>query len=163
MDFLNKLGKKASETYQATKEKATTLSEELKLKGKISDLKEKIQKGYSEIGEIVYKEVNEGKDVSKEAVIAKCEEISRSKDEISKLETEILAVKKIKKCIKCGVELELSAEFCSKCGKEQPKIEKVEIKKEEPKTAKEAEVIEVNDVTSKSEETENENNNEENK
>ena len=163
MDFLNKLGKKASETYQATKEKATTLSEELKLKGKISDLNEKIQKGYSEIGEIVYKEVNEGKDVSKEAVISKCEEISRSKDEISKLETEILAVKKIKKCINCGVELELSAEFCSKCWKEQPKIEKVEIKKEEPKTAKEAEVIEVNDVTSKSEETENENNNEENK
>jgi len=49
MDFLNKLGKKASETYQATKEKATTLSEELKLKGKISDLKEKIQKVYHSV------------------------------------------------------------------------------------------------------------------
>lgn len=43
MDFFNKLGKKASETYQATKEKATTISEELKLRGKISDLKSKIE------------------------------------------------------------------------------------------------------------------------
>ena len=37
MDFFSKLGKKASETYQATKEKAVNLSEELKLKSKISD------------------------------------------------------------------------------------------------------------------------------
>lgn len=163
MDFLNKLGKKASETYQATKEKATTISGELKLKGKISDLKEKIQKDYAEIGEIVYKEVKDGKDVSKEAVMAKCDEISKAKDEIAKLETEILAVKKIKKCVNCGSELELSAEFCSKCGKEQPKIEKVEIKKEEPETAKEAEVIEVSDVNTSSEETSNESSDGENK
>ena len=43
MNFLSKLGKKASETYQVTKEKATNLSEELKLKGKINDLKDKIE------------------------------------------------------------------------------------------------------------------------
>lgn len=145
MDFLNKLGKKASETYQATKEKATTISEELKLKGKISDLKSKIQKDYTEIGEIVYKEIKAGKDVEKEEITAKCEEISRANDEISKLETEILAVKKIKKCSNCGAELEIDAEFCSKCGKEQPKIEKVEIVEEA--SAKDAEVIEVKDVT----------------
>ena len=34
MDFFNKLGKTASKTYQATKEKATNLSEELKIKSK---------------------------------------------------------------------------------------------------------------------------------
>ena len=36
MDFFSKLGKKASKTYQITKEKAVNLSEELKLKGKIN-------------------------------------------------------------------------------------------------------------------------------
>lgn len=41
MEFFNKLGKKASQTYQATKEKATNLSDELKLKGKISEKKKK--------------------------------------------------------------------------------------------------------------------------
>ena len=63
MDFFNKLGKKASETYQATKEKATTISEELKLRGKISDLKSKIEDIYTEIGKIVYDEMKAQNDV----------------------------------------------------------------------------------------------------
>ena len=163
MDFLNKLGKKASETYQATKEKASTISEELKLKSKINSLEEKIFEIYAEVGEIVYNEIKDGKDVSKEEVAIKCEDISRKKDEISKLKVELLAVKKIKKCINCGVELELEAEFCSKCGSKQPAIEKVEIKKEEPTDAKEAEVIEVNDVTTETENTTNESSNDDTK
>lgn len=145
MDFFNKLGKKASETYQVTKEKASNLSEELKIRGKISELKDKIAKNYSEIGELVYNEVKDGKDVLKDTVVEKCEDISRAKDEISKLETQILSIRKVKKCVECGFELNIDDEFCSKCGKPQPKIEKVEIK-EEPKDAKEAEVVEVNDV-----------------
>lgn len=156
MDFFNKLGKKASETYQVTKEKAVNLSEELKLKGKISDLKNKIEDRYYEIGKIVYNEVKDGKDVSKDEVITKCNEISSFKDEISKLEADILAIKKVKKCSKCGEEIEADASFCSKCGTEQPKVEKVEIK-EEPEQTKEAEVIEINSVEEKSEEN-NENN-----
>lgn len=145
MDFLNKLGKKASETYQVTKEKASNLSEELKIRGKISELKDKVSKKYSEIGEIVYNEIKDGKDVSKEVVVENCEEISRAKDEISKLETQLLSIKKVKKCIDCNAEIDIDAEYCPKCGKAQPKIEKVEIK-EEPTNAKEAEVTEINNV-----------------
>lgn len=145
MDFFNKLGKKASETYQATKEKASNLSDELKLRGKISDQKDIIEKLYKEIGKIVYEDVKDGKDVSRDAVVSKCDDISKAKDEIAKLETEILAVKKIKKCAECGTELDINAEYCSKCGKEQPKVEKVEVV-EEPKEAKDAEVSEVSNV-----------------
>ena len=83
MDFLNKLGKKASQTYQATKEKASNITDELKLRGKISDQKEKIEKLLKEIGEIVYNEVKDGKDVSKDAIVEKCDEVSKAKDEIS--------------------------------------------------------------------------------
>ena len=145
MDFFNKLGKKASQTYQATKEKATNISDELKLRGKISEQKDKIEKLFKEIGETVYNEVKDEKDVSREAIVEKCDEISKAKDEISKLESEILAVKKMKKCTNCGTELDIKAEFCSKCGKEQPKVEKVEIKTE-PVQAENAEVVEVADV-----------------
>ena len=145
MDFFNKLGKKASETYQATKEKASNLSDELKLRAKISDQKDIIEKLYKEIGKTVYEDVKDGKDVSRDAVVSKCDDISKAKDEIAKLETEILAVKKIKKCAECGTELDINAEYCSKCGKEQPKVEKVEIV-EEPKEAKDAEVSEVSNV-----------------
>lgn len=172
MDFFNKLGKKANEAYKVTKEKATEaykvtkekasdISEEIKLKSKINSLEEKNYEIYAEIGEIVYNEVKDGKDVSKDEVTTKCEEISRNKDEIEKLKTDLLAVKKIKKCANCGEELDIDVEFCSKCGKEQPKIEKVEIK-EEPKTAKEAEVVEVKDAEENSTETSESNNDENN-
>lgn len=160
MDFFNKLGKKASQTYQATKEKATNISDELKLRGKISEQKDKIEKLFKEIGETVYNEVKDEKDVSREAIVEKCDEISKAKDEISKLESEILAVKKMKKCTNCGTELDIKAEFCSKCGKEQPKVEKVEIKTD-PVQAENAEVVEVSDVEENNQNQENheENNN----
>lgn len=172
MDFFNKLGKKANEAYKVTKEKATEaykvtkekasdISEEIKLKSKINSLEEKNYEIYAEIGEIVYNEVKDGKDVSKDEVTTKCEEISRNKDEIEKLKTDLLAVKKIKKCANCGEELDIDVDFCSKCGKEQPKIEKVEIK-EEPETAKEAEVVEVKDAEENSTETSESNNDENN-
>ena len=145
MDFFNKLGKKASKTYQITKEKASNLTEELKLRGKISDVKENINKIYTEIGEVVYSEIKAGNDVSKDEITGKCEEISRLYQDIEKLESELLAIKKIKKCVKCGEELELNSEFCSKCGEKQPEVEKVEVK-EEPVEAKDAEVVEVKNV-----------------
>ena len=72
------------------------------------------------------------------------------KDEISKLEVQ-LALKKVKKCINCGAELDIDAEFCSKCGNKQPVVEKVEVK-EEPSDTKEAEVVEVNNVEENKEE-----------
>lgn len=170
MDFFNKLGKKANEAYKVTKEKATEayhatkekasdISEEIKLKSKINSLEEKNYELYAQIGEIVYNEVKDGKDVSKDEVLEKTEEISRNKDQIEKLKIELLAVKKIKKCPNCGQELDITVEFCSKCGKEQPKIEKVEIKEEPQNEVKEAEVIEVNDVEEKTSEEENNNNN----
>ena len=166
MDFFSKLGKKASKTYQVTKEKAANLSEELKLKGKINDLKDKIEDVYKEIGKTVYDEVKDGKDVSKEEITAKCETISKYKDEIEKLQADILALKNVVKCSNCGVELDLGDPFCYKCGAKQPEVEKVEIKEETEEIVKNAEVIEIAETTvdfsnnnENGEETENNNNN----
>lgn len=97
MDFFSKLGEKASKTYQITKEKAVNLSEELKIKGKINDLKEKIEEVYKDIGKIVYNEVKDGKDVSKEEITIKCESISKYQDEIEKLQSDISALKNVVK------------------------------------------------------------------
>ena len=145
MDFLKKLGKKATETYQVTKEKASNLSEEIKIKSKIGDYKDKIKEKYNEIGKEVYNQIKDGNDVSKDSIISKCDEITIAKNEISKLEEQLLAIKKVRKCSECGTEIPIDSDFCSKCGKKQPKVEKVEIK-EEPKDVKEAEVIEINNV-----------------
>ena len=109
MEFLNQLGNKigkkateaykvtkvkATETYKATKEKVSDISDELKAKGKISTLEDEVFELYAEIGEMVYNELKDGKDVSRDLVLEKCEKISGKKDEISKLEAEIAELKK---------------------------------------------------------------------
>lgn len=149
MDFFNKLGKKASETYQVTKEKTVKFSEEMKLKGKINEAKNKITNLYEEIGQHVYNQYKTNTEEGKEEISKKCEEISKQFDEMAKLETEILALKEVKKCTKCGTEIGQKDDFCSKCGKEQPKTEKVEVKVEtesEIQQVQDAEVVEINDI-----------------
>ena len=147
MDFFNKLGKKASETYQVTKEKTVKFSNEVKLKGKISDTKANINKVYKEIGELVYEQFKDNTD-KKEEIELKCQVISNLNDEISKLEAEILALKETKKCIDCGEEIDSKADFCPKCGKQQPKVEeeKIEVEENVDEDVKEAEVTEIKDV-----------------
>ena len=148
MDFFNKLGKKASETYQVTKEKTVKFSNEVKLKGKISDVKANINQVYKEIGELVYEQFKNNTD-KKEDIELKCQVIANLNDEISKLESEILALKETKKCISCGEEIDSKADFCPKCGKEQPKVEeeeKIEVKDEVDEEVKDAEVTEIKDV-----------------
>lgn len=155
MDFFNKLGKKASETYQVTKEKTVKFSEEVKLKGKISDAKNKITALYEEIGEHVYNQFKTNTEEGKEEITTKCEEISKQFDEIAKLEADILALKEVKKCIECGTEINRKDDFCSKCGKEQPKQEdKTEVKQEsEIQEVQDAEVTEIKDVPDNDENT----------
>ena len=98
MEFLNqlgnKIGKKASETYKVTKEKAVNLSEEIKYKTKISSLQDKNYEIFAEIGEIVYNELSVGNDVSREAVLMKCDLITRNKKEIESLQASIDEIKK---------------------------------------------------------------------
>lgn len=148
MDFLNKLGKKASETYQVTKEKTVKFSEEMKLKGKIADCKENISTLYSEIGEHVYNQFKTNSEEGKDIINEKCEEVSKNFEEISKLETDILSLKEVKKCTDCGSEINKKDDFCSKCGKKQPKQEeKVEVENEsEIQEVQDAEVTEIKDV-----------------
>ena len=147
MDFFSKLGKKASETYQVTKENVSNLTEELKIKGKINESKDKIEGLYLEIGKKVYQEIKENRDVVREEIADKIEEITTLKEKIEKAELEILALKKLKKCINCGEAIDINDGFCSNCGKRQSiPQQKVEIQEEENIEAKEAEVVEVKDI-----------------
>lgn len=148
MDFFNKIGKKASETYQVTKEKTVKFSEEIKLKGKISDIKNSIKNLYGEIGQSVYNQYKTNTEGGTDEIKSKCEEISKYFEEIDKLETEILSLKEVKKCTECGAEIGKKDDFCSKCGKEQPKQEeKVEVKQEsELSDVQDAEIVEINNV-----------------
>ena len=102
---------------------------------------------YIEIGKFVYTELKDGRDADRNVVTEKCNAISALNDDLEKLRADLLALKNIKKCVKCGKEMDLNSEFCSNCGEKQPKVEpKVEVKNEEPENAQDANVIEINNV-----------------
>ena len=135
MDFLNKLGKKASEACKVTADKTGKLAKEAKLRMKKSDLKSQINTIYKEIGETVYqKHTREGEyDITKE-IEEKCTKIDVLSDEIESNLKQCLELKDKRQCPSCFAEIEKDVKFCPKCGAKQEEIQ------EEP--AKEVEVIE---------------------
>ena len=151
MDFFDKISKKATETYQVAKEKTSNISEELKLKSKYTNLEDENYQLFAEIGEIVYKELIAGRDVNKDEILPKIDSITLNKGDMEKIQEQIRDLKNLKKCISCGAEMNKSDSFCPKCGATQPPVQKIEVK-EEPKDAKETEVVEVNNVEDKKDE-----------
>ncbi len=155
MDLFDKIKKKTSDAFDYTRDKAYNISEEIRIRGLINESKEKVSNFYREIGKIVFENVKNERDLSKDEVKSQCEAIMREEENIAKLETEILALKAIKKCVKCGAELDNNAEFCSKCGEKQPKMEVPE-KEEEKENNEVAE--EANEANSLENNDNNENN-----
>ena len=91
MEFLDKLTKKASETYKGAAEKTSKFAKETKLKMKISDNKSKIDDIYEEIGRKVYQKHILGEDINiKTDLEEECKQMDKE------------------------------AKYCPKCGTEQP-------------------------------------------
>ncbi len=137
MEFLDKLTKKASETYKGAAEKTGKFAKETKLKLKINDNKSKINDIYEEIGKKVYEKhtLNEELNI-KIDLEDECARIDALSEEIKQYHEEILNLSDEKSCVNCKETMPKSSKFCPKCGTEQPEI------KEEP--AKEVEVVEEN-------------------
>lgn len=136
MGFFDDFSKKASEALKATADKTSEMGKELQLKGKINELTAKQGRKFKEIGEAVFNAVVEGKDPITDDVKVLIDEVTAFKEDIKRLEGDILKVKGIKHCVNCGEELSLDVGFCPKCGTEQPKEEvakEAEVVEEEPK------------------------------
>ena len=107
---------------------------------------------YIEIGKKVYTELKDGKTVTEEDILKKCDEISQTNDEIAKLKDKLLNIKKMKTCAKCGTRINKNDLYCPNCGNEQPKTENISVKENEPENVKEAENVAVSDVKTEDEE-----------
>lgn len=124
MDFFNKLGKKVSETYDATAEKTSKLAKEAKLRMKINENKSDIKELYREIGKKVYeKHVREENIDIKTELEEECTKIDVLSSEIETCLKSILELKQRKQCPKCHSEIELDSAYCPKCGEKQPEVE----------------------------------------
>ena len=124
MDFFNKLGKKVSETYDATAEKTSKLAKEAKLRMKINENKSDIKDIYREIGKKVYeKHVREENIDIKTELEEECTKIDVLSSEIETCLKSILELKQRKQCSKCHSEIDLDSAYCPRCGERQPEVE----------------------------------------
>lgn len=117
MGFFDDLSRKATETYKNTAEKTNKITRELKLKSLMNENKGKIEKIYADIGKKVYeKHVREENIDIKSELMEECLKIDALAKEIEDIRTEMLELKDLRICKKCGAEVAIEAKFCSKCG-----------------------------------------------
>lgn len=120
MDFLNKLTKKAKETYGAASKKTGEIAKEAKLKMKMNENKAEINDLYQEIGKKVYeKHVLSGEIDIKIDLEEECTKIDILSAEIETCLNQIRELKDKKQCPKCFNEIDLDAKFCNHCGAKQ--------------------------------------------
>ena len=124
MEFLDKLTKKATETYKGAAEKTGKMAKEAKLKLKINENKNKINEIYQEIGKKVYQKHTADEELSiKNDLEEECGKIDILSAEIETYHEEILKLSNVKLCVNCKEEMEKDDKFCSKCGTKQPEKE----------------------------------------
>lgn len=134
MEFFDKLGKKASETYKEAAQRTSKLAKETKLKILINDDKSKISDSYQEIGKKVYEKHIREEDINiKEELIEECSKIDVLSDEIETARMDILNLRDKKQCPHCFYEIDLEYNYCPNCGEKQEK---------EEQEAKEVEILE---------------------
>ena len=152
MEFFEKLGKKATETFNSAAEKTNKIASETKIKLKINDCKSKIKDVYQDIGKIVYQKfVLDGKQEIKEDIEEQLSRISELTNQIEEYEKQILDLSDKKQCVNCKNKIEKNAKFCPECGTEQPEeeVHEVEVVEDEETVNPENNVEEVVDETEK--------------
>ena len=157
MEFLDKLGKKASEAYKITADKTGKLAKETKLKFKIGDLRTKISDLYEEIGKKVYeahiREDEEAKENIGEELKSLCIKIDVLSDEIEDLLKQCLELKNRKQCKNCYTEIDIEYKYCPKCGAKQDNNEESREVKEDTENKKDEQEENNNDNSKNLEKT----------
>lgn len=128
MDFLNKMSETITSKSKDVAKKAKDITEIAKLSGQIGSKEASLNEIFQEIGKMVYEQKSEW---FNQRLSEKCGEADSIFMEIENLKKEVMALKGMQKCLKCGEEVDEEAGFCPKCGAAMPVVEPV--KEEEPK------------------------------
>ncbi len=125
------IGKKIGDAAKSTAKKSEEMIETGKIKSKIRENENEIEKMKKEIGEVAYAKYSEGDKIFDEAAVI-CESIKAAEEKIAELEVEILRLRHVRVCPSCQTEVEDTVAFCPKCGhKFEPLPEPEEEKPEE--------------------------------
>lgn len=132
MGKLKGFGKKLSDAAKSTAKKSEELIEIGKVKNKIRDAENNIEKMKMSIGEAAYSKFKEGGKTFPEADEI-CSGIDEVFESIQVYEEKILMLKHIRTCPGCSSEVEDTVAFCDKCGH---KFEPLPVIEEEEKSLK---------------------------
>lgn len=112
MEFFSKLGESLSEAGKDVSKKAKDMTGIAKLSMDIKAKEDYVNKQYMVIGEQYYELHQE----DEEPLFAEIALIKEAKEEIHRMEQELVGLKGMKKCKSCGNAISQEARFCPSCG-----------------------------------------------
>lgn len=126
--IMDKISKKAMETYHIASKQAGKVAKEVKLKTQMTENKNKIQEFYEDIGKTVYEKyvLNEKIDIEKD-LFSNCSRIDNLANENENLHNELLKLKDLKQCPQCHYEIYYDFNYCPNCGYVQNEQSKSEM------------------------------------
>lgn len=130
--IMDRIGKKAVDTYNYACKGVGEFTKEVKLKSKMAENKKKIQELYEDIGKRIYENyvLNQDINIDKD-LLNTCSTIDIVADEIEDTRMELLKLKKLKQCPNCHYEIYYEFNFCPNCGR----VQKQENEKENESSA----------------------------
>lgn len=120
MGFFDDLGKKVTDAGQKTIQKTREMSETVKINSLITDEEKRLNRTYSQIGELFVSMYGENCD---EAFAGMVSNVLECRKKIEQYHNQIQEIKGVQRCEKCGAEVPRGAAFCSTCGAEMPQIQ----------------------------------------
>ncbi|MFV0467234.1 MAG: zinc ribbon domain-containing protein [Lachnospiraceae bacterium] len=113
MDIFNKIGETLLSTGRGVSKKAKDVSGVAKLKLDLIDKQDQVKSLYQELGKNYY---DNHKDDESQDQFYQFDQIRDINKQINEINERILDLRKVRKCPKCGNEVQATAEFCSFCG-----------------------------------------------
>ena len=119
-DILKKIGDTLTDAGKTVGEKTKQAGTVAKLNAKIISSERSISESYTILGKYYYDTYKDNPD---EDIAETVNAVTAAIDAIAELKSEILAIKGLVKCTKCGGECPFEDTFCGKCGAELEKPE----------------------------------------
>lgn len=119
-DIFKKIGDTLTDAGKTVGEKTKQAGTIAKLNAKIISSEHSISDNYTILGKYYYDTYKDNPD---EAIVETVNAVTAAVETIAELKSELLAIKGLVKCQKCGGECPFEDKFCGKCGAELEKPE----------------------------------------
>lgn len=119
-DILKKIGDTLTDAGKTVGEKTKQVGSVAKMNAKIISCEHSISENYSILGKYYYDTYKDNPDGE---IAETVNAVTASIETIAELKSELLAIKGLVKCQKCGSECPFEDTFCGKCGAELEKPE----------------------------------------